>query len=70
MSIVEPVTFMADVDIGEMILNFFLDPQIRRFAGVDFTKFYPEELDDIKKVIWERCNLSAMGFRPCTFVTF
>jgi hypothetical protein len=53
MRIVEPGTFMADVAIGEMFLTFFLDPRIRRFASVDFTKFYPEELDEIKKVIWE-----------------
>jgi hypothetical protein len=56
MRIVQPVTFMADVDIGELFLNFFLDPRIRRFAGVYFTKFYTEELDEIKKVIWESWN--------------
>jgi hypothetical protein len=67
--IFEPRTFMEDVDIVEMFLNFFLDPRIRWFAGVDFTKFYPEELDEIKKVIWERWNRCAMGFRPCPFVT-
>jgi hypothetical protein len=69
MRIFEPRTFMADVGIGEMFLNFFLDPRIRLFAGVDFTKFYPEELDETKKVIWERCNQCAMCFRPCPFVT-
>jgi hypothetical protein len=51
MRIVKPGTLMVDVDIGEMFLNFFLDPRIRRFSGVDFTKFYPEELDEPKKVI-------------------
>jgi hypothetical protein len=51
--ILEPGTFMVDVDIGEMFLNFFLDLWIRQFAGVDFTKFYPEELDEIKKVFWK-----------------
>jgi hypothetical protein len=66
---VEPGLFVVDVDIGEMFMNFFLDPQVRRFVGVDFTKFYPEELDEVKKVIPERCNYCAMGFRPCPFVT-
>jgi hypothetical protein len=65
MRIFEPITFMADVDIGEMFLNFFLDPRIRRFSGVDFTKFYPEDMDDTKKFIWERWNHFAMGFRSC-----
>jgi hypothetical protein len=39
--IVETGTFMGDVDIGEMLLNFFLDPNLRKFAGVDLTKFFP-----------------------------
>jgi hypothetical protein len=69
MMIIEPGTFIADVDIGEMLLNFFLDPRIRRFSGVDFTKFYPEELDDTKKVIWGKWNRCAMGFCPCPFFT-
>jgi hypothetical protein len=69
MRIVEPGTFMADVDIGKMFLHFFLDPRIRRFAGVNFTKFYPKELDDIKKVIWERWNRCAVGFRPYPLIT-
>jgi hypothetical protein len=69
MRIVEPAIFMADVDLGEIFMNFFLDPRIRRFAGLDFTKFYTEELDKVKRVIWERWNRCAMGFRPCSFVT-
>jgi hypothetical protein len=64
MRIVEPGTFMADVDIREMFLNFFLHPRIQWFADVDFTKLYPEELDEIKKSIWKRWNRCAMGFRP------
>jgi hypothetical protein len=52
-----------------MFLNLFLDPRIRRFAGVDFSKLLPEELDEVKKIIWERWNRCAMGFRPCPFVT-
>jgi hypothetical protein len=43
--VVEPGTFMADVDIGEMFMNFFLDPLIQLFADVGLTNFYPEELD-------------------------
>jgi hypothetical protein len=42
---------MVDVNISEMFLNFFLDPRIRCFAGVDLTKLYHKELEDIKKVI-------------------
>jgi hypothetical protein len=72
MRIVEPGTFMADVDIGEMFLNFFLDPRIRQFAGVDFTKFYPEELDEIKKdmgKVESLCNgFSTMPFHHYSII--
>ena len=34
LQIVEPGTFMADVDSGEMFLNFFLDKHVRKYAGV------------------------------------
>jgi hypothetical protein len=44
---------MVDVDISEMFLNFFLDPRIRRFAGVYFTKFYPEKLDKARRSSWK-----------------
>jgi hypothetical protein len=32
---------MGDVDLGEMFLNFFLDERVRRYAGVDLTKYLP-----------------------------
>jgi hypothetical protein len=41
LSMVELGTFMADVDLGEMFLNFFLDDRIRRHAGVNLTKYLP-----------------------------
>jgi hypothetical protein len=36
---------------------------------VEFTKLYPEELDETKKVIWERWNICAVVFRSFPFVT-
>jgi hypothetical protein len=31
-------TFYGDIDIGEMFLNYFLDPDIRPWAGVDLSE--------------------------------
>jgi hypothetical protein len=44
-----------------MLLNFFLDQCIHLFAGVDLSQFYPEELNKIKKVLWEWWNLVPWG---------
>jgi hypothetical protein len=55
---VEPGTFMADVDIGEMFLNFMLHPLIRPYTGVDLTHFFLSE--DGSKV-WESWWRNAMG---------
>ena len=66
---VDPGTYMVDCDLGEMFLNFMLDPHIRPYAGVDLTKLFPDELTaEIKEVIehWERM---LMGFRPSPYFT-
>jgi hypothetical protein len=39
---VENGTFMADVDIGEMFLNFILHEGVRPYAGVDLTHYFPD----------------------------
>jgi hypothetical protein len=41
---VEAGTYMGDIDIGEMFLNFMLHPRMQHHAGVDLTPFFPEEL--------------------------
>ena len=42
---VEAGTFMGDCDIGEMFLNFMLDPVIRPHAGVDFTAIFKDSVE-------------------------
>jgi hypothetical protein len=64
--VVEPGTFMADVDLGEMFLNFFLDERIRRYAGVDLTKYLPDLVEPGQSV-WLRWSRCAMGLRPSPF---
>jgi hypothetical protein len=55
---VEEGTFMADVDIGEMFLNFMLHLGIWPFAGVDLTHYFPGETDE---KVWESWTRAAMG---------
>jgi hypothetical protein len=44
MRTVEPVTFMSDVDIAEMFLNFFLDWYMSKYAGIDLTSYFGDYL--------------------------
>jgi hypothetical protein len=64
---VEPRTFMSDVDIAEMFFNFFLDWQLRKYAGVDLTSYFTDNLGKGKDTFWVRWNRIAMGLRPSPF---
>jgi hypothetical protein len=55
---VENGTFMADVDIGEMFLNFMLHAGVRPFAGVDVSHYFPGETAERD---WERWVRATMG---------
>jgi hypothetical protein len=63
---VETGTLVGDAFIGEMFLNFFLAPNLRKFAGVDLTKFFSEHggEGDVWWVSWARI---AMGLCPSSF---
>ena len=61
-------TFMTDCDVGEMFLNFMLEPKLRPFAGVDLTCLFPEEVSAEHQLIqgcWERM---LMGFSPSPYM--
>ncbi len=60
--------WFGDIDLGEMFLNYPLDPNIRPYAGVDVTACHHPNLSDsqlskVPRVVhrWERC---AMGLTP------
>ena len=63
-------SWFGDIDLGEMFLNYFLDPKLRPYAGVDVTgladllKDIP--LEDHKRLLmrWER---SLMGLKPSPY---
>jgi hypothetical protein len=61
---VEPGPFMSDVDIAEMFLNFFLDWYLRKYAGVDLTSYFGDDLGKGKDTFWVRWNRISMGLRP------
>lgn len=65
----EPGTFCADSDIGEMFLNFILHEEVRSLCGVDFTKMFGEELTPGMKVLWERWERCAMGLKSSPYQT-
>lgn len=58
---VEPGTYMCDTDVGEMFLNFMLHEEVKTLCGVDFTLYYPEEVEKGIGHLWERWCRCAMG---------
>ena len=39
-----PNSWMIDLDIGEIFLNFMLDLDAQKYVGVDGTNIFPEEM--------------------------
>ena len=60
-------TFMADVDIGEMFLNFVLHRQLQVLAEVDLTHYFPK--GDTGSKICEVWLRAAMGVRSSRYHT-
>jgi hypothetical protein len=50
---VEPGTWMADNDVGEMFLNFFLHESVQALCGVDLTRYFPDGVPTGTSVLWE-----------------
>jgi hypothetical protein len=64
---VEPGTFMSDIYIAEMFLNFFLDWHLRKYAGVDLSSYFDDDLGKEKYTFWVRWNRIAIGLRPSLY---
>ena len=58
-----PNTWMVDLDIGDMFLNFMLAEDARELVGVDLTPFTFDDLSDDLKIKWERWWRCAMGLK-------
>jgi hypothetical protein len=64
---VEPGTWMADNDVGEMFLNFVLHESVQALCGVDLTKYFPDGVPEGTRVLWERWTRCAMGLRSSPY---
>jgi hypothetical protein len=61
-------TYMTNCDISEMFLNFMLDENLRKYAGVDLTELFLDESSG--KTFWERWErLLMVGFKPLPCLT-
>jgi hypothetical protein len=60
-------TWMGDLDIGEMFLNFCLHPELRPYCGVDLKPYFPDE-GEKHRSLWERWQRCMMGLKPSPYV--
>jgi hypothetical protein len=63
----EPGTYMGNIDVGEMFLNFILEARCSYLAGVDLSKYIDQLGGEPRHwVRWGRCR---MRFRPSPYQT-
>lgn len=62
-------TFYGDIDLGEMFLNYHLDPRMRSRAGVDVTELAEELGEKLgpKQRLYMRWERALMGVRSSPF---
>ena len=62
--------WMADTDQGEMFLNYFTNPFLWAYMGVDVTEVVKNSVFDTGKArVWMRWNRRPMGVRQFPYVT-
>ena len=59
---VESSSWFADLDLGEMFLNYFMDEKLREYSGVDLTGPLGKDGTD-----WQRWARTFMGFSPSPY---
>lgn len=64
---VDPDTWMGDLDIGEMFLNFCLHPDLQPYVGVDLRP-YLGDVNRPEKTHWERWVRCLMGLTSSPYV--
>lgn len=64
---VDEGSWMGDLDIGEMFLNFCLDPNLQEFCGVDLRPYFSEEVAR-GQTLWERWVRCMMGLKISPYV--
>jgi len=58
-------TWWSDLDLGEMFLNYYMDPSLRPFCGVDVSQFVGTSTRSARK--WLQWNRIFMGFRSSPY---
>jgi hypothetical protein len=56
-------SWMGDIDLGKMFLNFSLDLKVRPFVGVDLTPYFGAA----SKTVWESWGSCLMGLNPSPY---
>jgi len=62
-------TYLSDIDVAEQFHNFIMHQDIRPFAGVDVTAFFPNEFvtyhqdKRTRRTVWLRWTRCGMGFK-------
>jgi hypothetical protein len=62
-----PTTWMVDLDIGDMFLNFMLHWEARPFVGIDISKIFPERLSPGARCLWLQWYRCAMGLKSSPY---
>ena len=66
LQLVEEGTWMADLVISEMFLNFILHSDLRNLSGVDLTECM-DDIGELGQTIWEVWQRCAMGLKPSPY---
>jgi hypothetical protein len=67
---VESGTFMGDMDVGEMFLNFVLHESMQALCGIDLSEFFGDAAGKRAgepKLLWERWVRAAMGLKSSPY---
>jgi hypothetical protein len=65
---VDSNTWMSNMDIGEMFLNFILHESMQALCGVDLTQIFGEKDESGKRtILWERWTRAAMGLKSSPY---
>lgn len=60
-------SWMGDLDIGEMFLNFCMHPDLQPYCGVDLRPYFQDECLE-NKTLWERWVRCMMGMKFSPYV--
>jgi len=63
---IDEYSWLGDIDIGEMFLNFVLHEDLQPYAGVDLRPYWLEECPK-NQTLWERWVRCLMGLKPSPY---